>query len=57
MFVFACGLFALKMEAIRSSKSSVFTKITRRHITEDDIIHRERRENFKSYIELTGLAL
>jgi hypothetical protein len=27
---------------------------TRRHVTEDDILHSHRRENLKSYITLTG---
>jgi hypothetical protein len=30
---------------------------TRRHIPEDGILHSHRRENLKSYIALTGLAL
>jgi hypothetical protein len=40
----------LKMEAIRFSETSVqSTRCTRRHITEDGILHSHRRENFKSY--------
>jgi hypothetical protein len=42
----------LKMEAIRSSETSVqSTRSTRRHISEDGILHSHRRENFKSYKE------
>jgi hypothetical protein len=40
----------LKMEAIRSSKTSIHTRSTRRHITEDGILHSHRREKLKSYI-------
>jgi hypothetical protein len=38
----------LKMEAIRSSETSVHTRSTRRHIPEDGILHSHRRENLKS---------
>jgi hypothetical protein len=31
--------FTLKMEAIRSSETSVPTRTTRRHILQDDILH------------------
>jgi hypothetical protein len=44
----------MTVKAIRSSKTSVFTRSTRRHIPEDDILHSHRRENLKSYIALTG---
>jgi hypothetical protein len=40
----------LKMEAIRSSETSVNTTSTRRHIPEDSFLHSHRRENLKSYI-------
>jgi hypothetical protein len=40
----------LKMEAIRSSETSVHTRSTRRHIPEDGILHSHRRENLKSYV-------
>jgi hypothetical protein len=33
------------------------TRVTRRHIPEDGILHGHRRENLKSYIALTGWAL
>jgi hypothetical protein len=41
----------LKMEAIRSSETSVDTRSTRRHIPENGILHSHRRENLKSYIK------
>jgi hypothetical protein len=44
----------LKMEAIRSSETSVqLTTYTRRHTPEDGILHSHRRENLKSYIKDT----
>jgi hypothetical protein len=42
----------LMMEAIHSSETSVLTRATRRYIH-----HSHRRENFKSYIALSGWAL
>jgi hypothetical protein len=39
----------LKMEAIRSSEMSVYTRSTQRHIPEDGILHSHRCENLKSY--------
>jgi hypothetical protein len=42
-------LRTLKMEAIRSSVTSVHTRSTRRHIPEDAILRSHRRENLRSY--------
>jgi hypothetical protein len=39
----------LKMEAIRSSETSVHTRPTQCHIPEDRILHSHRYENLKSY--------
>jgi hypothetical protein len=39
----------LKMEAIRSSETSVHTSSTRPHIPEDGILHSHRCENLKCY--------
>jgi hypothetical protein len=50
-------LFALMMETILSSLTSVLTRATRRNILEDGILRSRRRENLKSYITLTGWAL
>jgi predicted ABC-type ATPase len=38
-------LFTLMMKAIRSSDTSVITRVTRHDIPEDGILHRHRREN------------
>jgi hypothetical protein len=40
----------LKMEAIRSSETSVHTRTKWCHIPENGILHSHRRENLKSYI-------
>jgi hypothetical protein len=50
-------LVTLMMEAILSSKTSVLTRVTRRHIPEDGTLHSHRRENLEIYIALTGWAL
>jgi hypothetical protein len=50
-------IVTLIMGALRSSETSVLTKATRRNIPEDDILHIPRRDNFTSYIALTGWAL
>jgi hypothetical protein len=47
----------LMIEAIYSTQKSVSTRATWRNILEDGILHSHRRENFKSYIALTGWAL
>jgi hypothetical protein len=43
---------SLKMEAIRSSETSVNTTSTRCHISEDCFLHSHRRENLKSYMAM-----
>jgi hypothetical protein len=50
-------LSTLMMEAILSFEMSVVTTATQRSIPEDGILHSHRRENFKSYIALTGWSL
>jgi hypothetical protein len=51
------NIFKPMMEAIRSSETSVLTKITRYNIPEEGILHSYRPENLKSYIALTGWTL
>jgi hypothetical protein len=50
-------IVTLMMEALRSSETSVLTRVTPQNIPEDDIPHSHRRENLKSYIALTGWTL
>jgi hypothetical protein len=50
-------LFNLMMKVILSSETSVLTRATLRNIPEDGVFHSHRRENFKSYIVLTGWVL
>jgi hypothetical protein len=46
-----------KKKGALSFEISVLTRVTRRHIPEDGILHSRRRENLKSYTALTGLSL
>jgi hypothetical protein len=50
-------LVTLMMEVLSSSETSILTRATRRNITEDAILHSDRRVNLKSYTALTGWTL
>jgi hypothetical protein len=50
-------LVTLIKQALSSFETSVLLRATRRTIPEDAILHGHRRENFKSYIALTGWTL
>jgi hypothetical protein len=50
-------LVTLMMEAKRYAETSVLKRATRHNIPEGGILHSHRRENLRSYIALTGLAL
>jgi hypothetical protein len=45
------------MEAVRSTATLILSRVARRTIPENGILHGHRRENLKSYIVLTGWAL
>jgi hypothetical protein len=47
----------MEMETICSSVTLVLTSATLRHIPEDGNLHSNRRDNFESYIGLTGWGL
>jgi hypothetical protein len=49
-------LFNLMKQAIRSFETSVVTRATRRHASEDSILHSQRSEELKSYIEETNFT-
>jgi hypothetical protein len=46
-----------ELGVLSSCETSVLTKATRRNSPEDGILHSHRRENLKSYIELTGWTM
>jgi hypothetical protein len=50
-------LVTLMKEALRSSETSVPTRVTRHNIPEDAILHSHRRENLKSYIKRDNYKL
>jgi hypothetical protein len=56
-FIRVTRIGELMKEALSSSETSILTRVTRRNIPEDAILHSHRRENLKSYIEITGWLL
>jgi hypothetical protein len=52
-----CSRITVMMGAIRSSETSVLTRVTRCNIPVDDVRHSHCCENLKSYIALTGWTL
>jgi hypothetical protein len=47
----------MMMEGIHSPETLILAKATRRNIPEDCFLYDRRRENFISYMALTGWAL
>jgi hypothetical protein len=56
-FLSSLILVTLMMEAIRSSETSVLTRVTWCNIPEDGILHNHWRGNLKSYIASIGWAV
>jgi hypothetical protein len=54
---YRCTLVILKMEALLSSETSVFTRTTGRNISEGGILHSHRREHHKFYILMDAFNL
>jgi hypothetical protein len=50
-------LVNLMMRELRSSEASVLTRVTRRNIPEEGVLHSHPHENLKSYITITGWTL